>query len=263
MATLNVPGATLYYETRGSGPTLVMIPGGPSDAGSFEVLAAALAGLGARFTTVALDPRGNSRSVLDGPPVEQEISVHADDTAAVIAAVGGPAIVLGSSGGAQVGLALAARSPASVRMLVAHEPPCVTLFPHADAVLAGFERVFAAKRDDGVRAAMAVFAELAGFDQAPPPPSPHTTRMAGNLDYFIGYFMRRIAAYRPDVTALRSRRVIVGVGALSTGQLANRCALALAHELGIEPVVFPGGHVGFAHEAAEFARVLTACVATE
>jgi pimeloyl-ACP methyl ester carboxylesterase len=172
---LNVPGASIYYEVRGSGPTLVMIPGGPSDAGSFDVLAAAL---DSRFTCVALDPRGNSRSVLDGEPVEQEISVHADDTAAVIAAVGGPAIVLGSSGGAQVGLALAARSPASVRVLVAHEPPCVTLLPDADAVLAGFERVYAAHRDAGVRAAMAAFADLAGFDQAPPPPSAHTTRMA-------------------------------------------------------------------------------------
>jgi pimeloyl-ACP methyl ester carboxylesterase len=255
VAKLTVPGATIYYETRGRGPTLVMIPGGPTDAASFDVLAASLE---VSFTTVALDPRGNSRSVLDGPPVEQDLNVHADDTAAVIAAVGnGPAIVLGSSGGAQVGLALAARSPASVRVVVAHEPPCVTLLPDADAVLAGFDRVYAAYRDDGVRAAMAAFADLAGFDQAPPPPSAHTTRMAGNLDYFIGYFMRRIAAYRPDVDALRSRRVIVGIGATSTGQLANRCAVALATLLGVAPVVFPGGHVGFTHEAAEFARVLT------
>ena len=256
MAKLAAPGSTIYYEVRGNGPTLAMIPGGPTDAASFDGLAAALEH---RYTVVALDPRGNSRSVLDGPPVEQDLGVHADDTAAVIAAVGnGPAVVLGSSGGAQVGLALAARSSASVRALVAHEPPCVTLLPDADAVLAGFERVYAAHRDHGARAAMAAFAELAGFDQAPPPPpSPHTTRMAGNLDYFIGYFMRRIAAYRPDLEALRSRRVIVGVGATSTGQLANRCAVALARALGIEPVVFPGGHTGFGVEPAEFARVLT------
>ncbi|HEY1552405.1 MAG TPA: alpha/beta hydrolase [Kofleriaceae bacterium] len=254
MATLTVPGATIYYETRGRGPTLVMIPGGPTDAGSFEMLAASLE---REFTTVALDPRGNSRSVLDGPPIEQDLHVHADDTAAVIAAVGnGPAIVLGSSGGAQVGLALAARAPASVRVLVAHEPPCVTLLPDADVVLAGFDRVAAAFERDGARAAMAAFAELAGFDQAPAPPSAHTTRMAKNLDYFVRYFMRRIAAYRPDLAALRDRRVIVGVGATSTGQLAHRCAVALANALGIKPVVFPGGHVGFAHEGAEFARVL-------
>lgn len=259
MAKLAAPGSTIYYEVRGNGPTLVMIPGGPTDAASFDGIAAALE---RRYTVVALDPRGNSRSVLDGPPVEQDLHVHADDTAAVIAAVGnGPAIVLGSSGGAQVGLALAAKHRQSLRVLIAHEPPCVTLLPDADAVLAGFERVYAAHRDHGARAAMAAFAELAGFDQTPPPPSPHTTRMAGNLDYFIGYFMRRIAAYRPELEALRLRRVIVGVGATSTAQLANRCAVALARALGIEPVVFPGGHVGFAHEPTAFASVLIAAAA--
>ncbi len=28
---LKVPGASLYYEIRGSGPVLLMIPGGPTD----------------------------------------------------------------------------------------------------------------------------------------------------------------------------------------------------------------------------------------
>ena len=31
--TLKVPGATLYYEVRGTGPVLLCIPGGPTDAG--------------------------------------------------------------------------------------------------------------------------------------------------------------------------------------------------------------------------------------
>ena len=33
--TLKVPGATLYYEVRGAGPVLLLIPGGPADAGGF------------------------------------------------------------------------------------------------------------------------------------------------------------------------------------------------------------------------------------
>lgn len=37
--TLKVPGATLYYEVRGSGPVLLMIPGGASDAGVFGDIA--------------------------------------------------------------------------------------------------------------------------------------------------------------------------------------------------------------------------------
>ena len=41
--TLKVPGATLYYETRGSGPVLLLIAGGGTDAGVFEAVAHVLA----------------------------------------------------------------------------------------------------------------------------------------------------------------------------------------------------------------------------
>src|ERR1700742_182340 len=85
VANLTVPGATIYYEVRGRGPTLVLIPGGPTDAASFDGIAAVLE---RSYTVVALDPRGNSRSKLDAPPIEQDLHVHADATAAVIAAVG-------------------------------------------------------------------------------------------------------------------------------------------------------------------------------
>jgi pimeloyl-ACP methyl ester carboxylesterase len=41
-ATLPVPGATLYYEVRGTGPLLLSIPGGGGDAGVFDEMAAIL-----------------------------------------------------------------------------------------------------------------------------------------------------------------------------------------------------------------------------
>jgi pimeloyl-ACP methyl ester carboxylesterase len=47
--TLKVPGASLYYEFRGAGPTLVLRPGGPADAAAFTGIAGALAG---RYTVV-------------------------------------------------------------------------------------------------------------------------------------------------------------------------------------------------------------------
>src|ERR1700687_1311135 len=54
---LKLPGTRLYYEVRGSGPVLLMIPGGPADAGVFAGIASILAD---RYTGVAYDPRGNS-----------------------------------------------------------------------------------------------------------------------------------------------------------------------------------------------------------
>jgi len=53
--TLKVPGATLYYEVRGAGPVLLMIPGGPMDAGGFAPLADCLADRCAVVTNYAPD----------------------------------------------------------------------------------------------------------------------------------------------------------------------------------------------------------------
>src|ERR1700687_1201158 len=70
---LKAPGATIYYEVRGSGPLLVMIPGGPTDAGVMADLARKLAD---RYTVVAYDPRGNSRSAVQGAPGDLQIDIH-------------------------------------------------------------------------------------------------------------------------------------------------------------------------------------------
>src|SRR6266498_2014134 len=92
--TLKVPGATLYHELRGSGPVLLMIPGGPADASVFTPIASLLAD---RYAVVTYDTRGNSRSRLDGPPEDQRMEVHSDDAHRLLAALGTePAYVLGS-----------------------------------------------------------------------------------------------------------------------------------------------------------------------
>jgi pimeloyl-ACP methyl ester carboxylesterase len=73
---LQLKGATLYYETRGSGPVLLLIAGGAADAGVFEDVARVLAH---DYTVVTYDPRGNSRSPLKGPSEDQQIEVHSGD----------------------------------------------------------------------------------------------------------------------------------------------------------------------------------------
>ncbi|HEY2164645.1 MAG TPA: hypothetical protein VGH04_11665, partial [Gemmatimonadaceae bacterium] len=163
---------------------------------------------------------------------------------------------------AQIGLALAARHPSRVRVLVAHEPPCVALLPDRDAILRAFDDIYDLYRRDGIQPAMDAFAKLAGFDRSPPPIGlpPETmamfARITGNLEYFLAHGIKPISQYRPDVRALRGSHVVVGVGRDTSGQLANRSARALATALGIDPVVFPGDHTGFGPNAAAFADVL-------
>ena len=48
---LKVPGASLFYEIRGSGPVFLVIPGGPADASVFSGIAPRLSD---RYTVVTV-----------------------------------------------------------------------------------------------------------------------------------------------------------------------------------------------------------------
>jgi pimeloyl-ACP methyl ester carboxylesterase len=265
VTTLNVPGATLYYETQGTGPVLLTIPGGPADASVFAGLAPFLTD---RYTVMPYDPRGNSRSVPDDPTADQDLDVHGDGAAALLAAVTDqPAYVLGNSGGAQIGLNLAARHPTRVHTLVAHEPPCGELLPDAAEVRAAMEDVYQTARTDGVEAAMQRFQVVIGMADAPPEqpqgvPTPEMlegwARIAGNLEFFLAHGVRPLTGYVPDVAALcaGSARIVVAVGETSQGQLAHRAAVALAERLGSPPVTFPGDHGAMVSRPREFAETL-------
>lgn len=273
-STLKVPGASLYYETRGSGPVLLIIPGGPQDAGVFAHVAHHLAD---RYTVVAYDPRGNSRSTFDGEPQEQDLDVHGDDAARLIEAFGaGPAYVFGTSGGAQIGLNLAARHPSRVRALVAHEPPSMMLLDDPSPALAGMRDLHDTYRSHGVEAAMQKFFSENGLSEGPdhdeagpqepldgPPsfePSPEEAetfaRVSGNFEYWLAHGVMPLSLYRPDVEALRGRPVVVGIGEESIGQPIDGMGKALADRLGSKRAAFPGDHMGFAPYPDRFAETL-------
>lgn len=273
MGKLEVPGATLYYEVRGSGPVLLLICGGIYDAAGFAGLAGPLAD---RYTVVTYDRRGNSRSPIDGPPERQRVETHADDASRLLAEVaGGPAFVFGNSSGAQIGLELAARHPEQVRAVVAHEPPLLTLLPDADhweTVMADVERAY---RDGGVGPAMETFGAALGMgggeEEGPTeeglageqePPNPEMLEMFArfekNTDFFVGYEVPGFGRYEPDVEALRgsSVRIVPAAGEESAGEPPHRAALELAERLGTSAEIYPGDHGGFGPHAAEFAARL-------
>jgi pimeloyl-ACP methyl ester carboxylesterase len=265
---LKVPGATIYYETHGAGPVLIVIPGGPQDAGVFADLGRHLAD---RYTVVAYDPRGNSRSIVDDEPRELVLDEQGDDAAALIRALGGgPVAVFGTSGGAQIGLNLAARYPDLVTVLVAHEPPSIMLLDDPSAALAADRLLHATYRRDGVDAAMQQFFAMNGLEEDPehgdaepasiPTPEEAETfeRVSGNFEYWLAHGMMPLSLYRPDIVALRAAvpRVVVAIGEQSAGKPIHDMGLALARHLGTEPVVFPGDHMGFETDPEAFAAAL-------
>jgi pimeloyl-ACP methyl ester carboxylesterase len=283
--TLKVPGATLYYEVRGSGPILLLICGGVYDAAGYAGLAQQLAD---RYTVVTYDRRGNSRSPLDGPPEPQSIEVHGGDAYRILDAVGvtgdEPAYVFGNSSGAEIGLELAARHPELVRTLVAHEPPVFELLPDRDHWRALLQRVEETFAREGAGPAGQLFSaglqmrggepvqgEAADGQQerlpggaGAPQGEPGLemvamlARFEKNMVFFIGYEVPPFGRYVPDIAALKTSpvRIVPAAGSLSAGEPPHRAALALAEQLGTEPVIFPGDHGGFGAESEAFAARL-------
>src|SRR5437899_3247232 len=96
MTSLHVPGARLYYESRGRGPLMVMVPGANGSADVFRIVAEHLT---AHYTVVIYDRRGFSRSRLDGPQeYDRRLETDADDVRRLIAHVSeAPATVFGAS----------------------------------------------------------------------------------------------------------------------------------------------------------------------
>ena len=261
---LDVPGARLYYERRGTGPLLLMI-GSPMDSTGFAGLASALAG---DYTVVTYDPRCIGNSSREDTSQDVTPGQQADDVHRLLSALdGGPASVFGSSGGATVGLALVTAHPGQVRTLVAHEPPVVELLPDSAQVRAQFEDIYDTYRADGAEKAWQKFLAHTGLAGAPGQeadapqwqPSPEEmARMRATNETFFKYLLRPTTYYRPDIEALKAAptRIVVAAGATSKGQLPNRTAVALADRLGTTVVDFPGDHVGFMMFPEQCGRVL-------
>jgi pimeloyl-ACP methyl ester carboxylesterase len=261
--TLDVPGARLSYEQRGSGPLLLLI-GSPMDSGPFTGLAEAMAG---RYTVVTYDPRGIGGSTREDTGSEVTPEQQADDVHRLLAELGGgPARLFGSSGGAVVGLALITAHPGEVTTLVAHEPPVIELLPDSEKVKAQIQEIYDVYRAEGPQQAMALFMQHAGLSQGPaaggPPgsiPPEVAARMRAITEEFLASLLRATTRFQPDLAALRATptRLIIGVGTTSAGQLAYRCAETLAGDLDLPPAQFPGGHAGFTEQPGPFAEVLS------
>src|SRR5260370_31431125 len=169
--TLKVPGANIYYEVRGSGPVLLMMPGGPADAGAFRQIAGYLE---SDYTVVTYDPRGISHSTLDAPVNDERIvQIFADDAHRLLSATSkGPAFVFASSGGATIALELAARHPDQGHTLLAHEPPSAILRLDAAGARAQSADIVETYRSAGIGPTMQKVMAQTRIRRAPPPPPP-------------------------------------------------------------------------------------------
>ena len=264
--SLEVPGATLAYDVRGTlppadgGPPLLLV-GQPMDAGGFATLASYF---GDR-TVVTYDPRGLGRSTRDDGRTDHDPEQQAEDLHALVGALGaGPVELFASSGGAITALALVTAHPEDVTVLVAHEPPLLAVLPDADRALAGERAVQAAYAAKGFGAGMAAFIALTSWQGELPEeftvPDPAElglpTEDDGSRDNpLLSGVSNAVTGYRPDFGAIAAAptRVVVAAGVESRGMLTWRAAEAAAEALGTRLAEFPSHHGGFLGDEAGYA----------
>jgi pimeloyl-ACP methyl ester carboxylesterase len=169
-----------------------------------------------------------------------------------------PVDVFASSGGAVNALALVARHPEQVRVLVAHEPPDAAVLPDREAAFAAMRHMYGVYGSKGFGPAMATFIALTGHKgpipaefASQPAPDPAMFGMPteddGKRDDPLFARNAETTFFEPDIDALEkaSTRVVLAVGEASADQLTDRATRAIAKQLGTEVAVFPGGHGGF------------------
>ncbi|MEU8564257.1 alpha/beta hydrolase [Streptomyces cyaneofuscatus] len=259
--TLKTADADLVYDVHGPLPTtdgrppLFMI-GQPMDATGF----AALAARSAERTVVTYDPRGLGRSVRRDGRDDHTPETQADDVHALIQELGaGPVEMFASSGGAVTALAVVARYPGDVTVLVAHEPPLITLTPDGPAAVRARAAVREAYEKRGWGAGMAAFVAMTSWEGefteayfAQPEPDPAAFGMpaeddGSRDDPLLSDRSWAISDHRPDVDAITAAptRVVIAVGEESRAVQTGRTSAATAELLGLPVTVFPSHHGGF------------------
>ena len=249
---VEVDGAQIYYELRGSGPPLLLIVGLTGDAGWFEPLAELLA---ERFTVITYDRRANSRSPRPDGWTSTSIAEQADDAGGLLSALGlAPAVVFGTSFGAIVLLELLVRRQQAVRGAIAHEPALYSLFPHAQD-LTSFWQAKLAK--GGPRYAMRVLTGMKEDDVFEGLDPKLVQRIFNNGEVSVSMEMPLLLSHVPDVKAVRGSKVPLVVAAgEETTMFYYGASRWLAGQLGTYFHELPGGHGGYHERPKEFARTL-------
>ncbi|HEX2244098.1 MAG TPA: alpha/beta hydrolase [Gammaproteobacteria bacterium] len=262
MSFLQVSGAQIYYETRGSGPLLLLIPGASGDANVFSGLAQELS---IRCTVATYDRRGFTRSSLNGrQDYAHRLDTDADDALALIRHLTDqPALVFGTSSGAVVALHLLIRHPDAVRKLVSFEPAAMRLLPDGQVWIDFFHEVYQVYRRFGTHPALALFRErtFASVDHDLMRKATHSSTLLhvpGNLMYWFERELREYTSASLNINALKemSSRIVPAVGRASEGYPTYAAAIELGRLLQREILSLPGGHVGYAVHASEFATEL-------
>ncbi|KAK5188780.1 hypothetical protein LTS03_011342 [Exophiala xenobiotica] len=251
-ATVESEECTLHYWYQGSGPLLVLIPGG---GGNGEIWNGITPHLASHYTVASFDRRGNLRSRLPKEKCQPlNVPQQARDVIAIIRAMGfEKAYIHGNSGGGLIALQLASTYSEFVEHVIAHESPTTAILADAPEKLDYNASVYDTWRKHGSAAAWKAFStEMVGFS-FDGRDIPHETG-----DYFFEYVYLYFGLYTPDLDRIRRNHVsiVVARGEGSREAFYARTVDRQAEIIGCSKLVFPGPHLAFATLPQEYGPTL-------
>lgn len=263
MSLIDVNGTTLYYERRGKGPSLLFISGATGDAGHWTRIAETLAD---EYTVITYDRRGNSRSPRPPDWTSTSTDEQADDAAELLRGLDlAPAIVFGTSAGANILANLMLRHPELLRGAVFHEPVFPSVVANPDAFRVGRKAlVEEGMAKGGPSAAMELFLRGVAGDAAFESLDPQLReRLLGNGDVFFGLEMEPFLGWEPSPYQLASVRLpcVVAAGTdnrdpAAGGHFRYETARWLAAQLDTTLIEIPDAHMPYFTRPRAFAEAL-------
>jgi pimeloyl-ACP methyl ester carboxylesterase len=253
---LEVNGAKIYHEVRGSGPTVLFVAGATGDGGHFERVAESLSD---EFTVVTYDRRANSRSPRPDGWEETSTEEQSEDAAKLIEDMDlAPIAIFGSSVGAIIGLDLVIRHPELVRGAILHEPPMTAGMSAPEEVMKTIQRVVeGGMQKGGPRGGCETFFRFVAGDESFEDLDPQLReRMLVNGETFLGTEIGSFEPYQPDEAALAVEvpvRVMVGT---ESAPFFAESARWLADCMNVELETLPGGHTPYFDRPREMAETL-------
>ena len=266
-------GDDLYYEVRGQGQPLLMIPPARGDGDYYAAVADRLCD---EYKVITYDRRANARSTVNNPQ-NFEISQQSRDAVAVLRAVGETsAFVFGNSSGAVIALDMAKTQPQVVRAVVVHEAPVPRVLPQARKWQRHFAHVYVTALRFGSYVAALQFVlgtqlPVRKMASAQTKANEYTRsrreqsgehRLSNKVaaDVLVKLELLPVSNYLPDVELIKQNgvKVFIAVGewALSRKTWYVQAAQILAEQLGCELVTFPGHHGSYMDMPEEWATTL-------
>ncbi len=261
-------GDELYYEIRGHGQPLMMVPGGGGNGRAYSFVADILSD---EYKVITYDRRGNARSTRNDPQ-NFEISQQSRDAVAVLrVADETSAFIFGNSSGAVIALDMAKTQPQAVRAIIAHEPPLARIHPHSRKWQRFFARIYGTAFTFGSPVAMLRFlfgvglplggsARSEAAEKRQRERRDHQIGMREMAEYFVKQELLPVTNYMPDIATIKDNRVKVFLAAgkefLDKKRFYAQTAPILAKRMDCEMVIFPGHHVSYVDRPAEWTAVL-------